>query len=420
MSYWLPLYIWLAVVGMAVLLVAVLLVPLLLFSKGSKSLHDLQKQGKTGEAYQVGQELLRLVQSSLLRKAYNAGYAPLLILQLAQLAHTLGDADAATDWTRRVTDGGYSATYRTMALRQQATWLRAANREGEAQVLEAQALALAESSSGEPSETGANIALSASLLTKRGQFAEALRRIEVARPAASSTEAIGLASQEAAILCAMGRYDEAIAAHNRFQSELETIQENLHKSSIGVIPGMVRKSFLNIRIASELKRIHLCLRAGKVGAAGETWDALPPDVVDDDTEALRYATGAWLFAVRGDEDKARRLLADMPTTNAAKQKTSVQELVGLALFALRDYDAAATQFQIVLTQCAGKPLAQAEAHARLAACYAKQERDDLARAEYEAVIAAGFEEAVFTSEARTQLSRLQNPDAPEPLRLANR
>lgn len=85
--------------------------------------------------------------------------------------------------------------------------------------------------------------------------------------------------------------------------------------------------------------------------------------------------------------------------------------MGRALFALHDHNAAAKQFRSVIAGCAGKPLAQAEHRALLAACYAKREHYNLARAEYEAVIAAGFEEAVFTREARAQLARLKTNNA---------
>lgn len=412
--------------GAVLLFVAVTLVPMLLFYKTMDRVRALEKRGDKETAYQLAQKLLQTTRLPVARKAVGEGFIPLLLLHLGRLAESLGDTDAAVNWTKQVSDSKFDSSYRVMALQHQAMWLRKQNRNEEAHALEDEALNLPVHSNSTKkitaSEATSTDTARSMILFSQGHFQEALEHIKDAWRVADDNRRMGLAGHKAMILRTLGRYDEALAAQQDMEIRFEkmiTPLANPH-SATRQINGMLRKQHQILTMISRLTRIQICLEAGKVGAAGETWGTLPAEVIDDNTEALRYATGAWLFAVRGNTDSARRLITDLPAGSDLEQRTAINALLGRALFALHDYNTAAEQFQAVLTACAGKPLAEAENRALLAACYAKQEKFDLARAEWKAVVAAGFEEAFFTQEARTQLARLQTNDTSEtePMRLS--
>jgi tetratricopeptide (TPR) repeat protein len=243
------------------------------------------------------------------------------------------------------------------------------------------------------------------VLISQGRFSEALKSIDAIWTEGSDPQRIGSAAQRAVIYRALGRYDEALAAQNDMETRYEKLTNPL--STARAMNRAHHKIHQSWNLTSRLTSIGMCLEAGNPGAASEIWYGLPAEVIDEKTEALRYATGAWLFAVRGNEEAARRLIAEQPRGSDPEQQPAILALQGRALFALHDYGAAIERFQMALVACAGRPLAEAETRVLLAVCYAKQEKYDLAMAEYEKVIAAGFEEAVFTQEARAQLARLR-------------
>lgn len=404
-------------VALVLLALAIALLPMLLFFKVMERITTLEQQGDTEAAYRLAQKLVPITRLPFARKAVGEGMLPLLLLQLARLAEASGELEASMDWAKRVSGGEFDSGYQSIALQYQATLLRKQNRDDEAESMEAKALALPtktqldnDTLASKPSlEETAHI----TILYSQGRFHEALGRIDSTSVHASDVQQIALAEKKAIILRSRGDYDDALKAQQEVETRFEAMRSQWSSSftTNTAINTMLRGQHRKALLANRMMRILLCLEGGKIGAASETWDTLPPEVVDGDTEALRYATGAWLFAARGDADTARRLITDLPTGSDGEKQTAIHILIGHAQFALHDYDAAAEQFRNVISACKGKPLAQAENRALLATCYVKQEKYDLARAEYETVIAAGFEEAAFTRQAREQLARLKANDA---------
>lgn len=414
-----------ALFGLALFLIALALLPMLVFHKVMGRVTALEKRGDAEGAYRLAQRLLHVTRPRLVRKAVGKGSIPLLFLQTARLAETLGELNTAMEQARQVSDGAFENSYRSMALQYQAALFRKQNRNMDAEAVEAQALALPVDPENHDAAPGADVGetVRITILYSQGRFCEALERINATSQGASDVQRIAFAEQKAIVFRSMGDYDEALVALQEVETRFEAVRRQWGNSRATntTINALLRKQLLKAVLINRLTRIQLCLGSGKVGAAGETWDGLPAEVVDDDTEELRYATGAWLFAARGNEETARRLLVEMPSiSGAGDRKAEIQALVGRTLFTLRDYDAAAKQFQTAIAGSAGKPLAEAEYRSLFAACHAKQEQFDLARAEWEAVGSAGFEEAAFTQEARTRLARLRANDAAdvEPVRLA--
>lgn len=369
----------------------------------------LKEKGKTEAAYRLARTLIQVARRARVRRSSTDWFLPVLLLRASELAEALGDADAGFRWAEHLLEDGSATSYRAIALQRQAVLRRKQNRNNDARVLEEKALALSAVFKGDNkndsyastwSET-----VGVTVLISHGRFHDALKRIDADWQHTSDPQRVGWAAQRAVIYRAMGRYNEALAAQNDMETRYEKIANP--NSTVRTINQALYKIHKSWNVTSRLTCIGICLDAGNPGAASEIWDALPAEVIDDSTEALRYATGAWLFAVRGNEEAARRLIADQPVGSSPEQQMTIAILQGRALFALCDYGAAIERFQTALVACAGKPLTEAEIRTSLAACYVKQEKYNLAATEYEKVIAAGFEEAWFTQEARTQMARLR-------------
>lgn len=390
------------VIGLALFALAITLLPMMLFFKVMARITALEKCGETEAAYRLAQKLFHVTHLPFARKAVGKGMIPLLLLQMARLAEASGELEAAMDWAKQASSDEFDSGYRSIAWQYQATLLRKQDRNVEAEAIEAHVLSLPPESQSDRNaakpewELGDTARIT--ILYSQGRFREAFERIEAASLHATPIQFLTLAEKKVILFRAQGQHEEALATQQEMETRFETIrgQWSNSRATNTAVNVMLRTHYLKAALASRMMRISLCLESGKVGAAGEVWDALPAEVVDDDTEALRYATGAWLFAARGDGDTARRLITDLPTGSNGANKTAIHALLGRAQFALHDYSAAAEQFQRELASCAGKPLAEAENRVLLAACYAKQEKYDLARVEWEAVVAAGFEEAFFT------------------------
>jgi len=96
------LFVYLAVIIAVLLYVAIRIAPLLLFSKGMQRMRSLEERGSLREAYQVGQKLLKWTGFPIVRQTFSTDYTVALMLHLGRLAHSLGNADTATDWTEQV------------------------------------------------------------------------------------------------------------------------------------------------------------------------------------------------------------------------------------------------------------------------------------------------------------------------------
>lgn len=211
----------------------------------------------------------------------------------------------------------------------------------------------------------------------------------------------------------MGKYDEAIAEQQR-DSENELYASP--KKSIN--PFSVKRDLFDIitqpiteslQVEQILTMIQLCLEAGKFGAASEHWGRVPVSVRSTDTALLCNATGAWLAATQGNGAKANKLIANALAEKPEKESTVPQigYAVAHAYLALHDYENASKQLRTLIQNNANEPLLQAEYRTLLGQCYQGQENSEAAQSEYEQVVAAGFEEAAFTSTARTRLAQIQ-------------
>lgn len=388
--------------------------PFLLFFLATTYADSLGARGKYHKAYRFSRAVYYFTDIPLLR-LWIGKFHYLQLRQLSELAGKVGDQGAAMDWLRLATEARFAPSERINALSALATFLRKQNRVNEAEATEAEALAIVPDGSG-PKGTAQKLAeesahteaAQAGLLMRQGRLTEALARFDHALESSDKHSYLAEAGQVAA-LRQLGRYYEAIAIHDasgrKHHEKMERILTQPSQDS--KIRDSLRGALAQVQTSNLLTHVSLLLEAGKPDAAQECWDRLPA-TMDDVTRAVRHAVGAWLSATRGDADGAKAQIrkAEATLNRHENIRQAVTFTLARAEFALQEYSPAAERLEALVRHTGHLPLDQTEYRALLAEAYAKLGRTDEARAEYERVIAAGFDEAVFTQTARQALEEL--------------
>jgi tetratricopeptide (TPR) repeat protein len=397
--------------------------PFLLFFLATTYADSLGVRGKYHKAYRFSRAVYYFTDIPLLR-LWVGKFHYLQLRQLSELAGKIGDRGGALDWLRLAAEPHFAPSERINALAALATLLRKQNRRQEAEAAEEEALAIVPAENG-PKRTGQKIteepsdieAAQAGVLIRQGRFTEALARLDHALKSSDKHAYLAEAGQVAA-LRQLGRYDESIAIHEASgRKHYERMERILTQpSQDSKILDSLRGALAQVQTSNLLTHISLLLEAGKPDAARECWNRLPA-TMDDATRATRHAVGAWLCATQGDADGAKAQIRKAEATLNRHEDTrqAVTFTLARAEFTLREYASAAERLEALVRDTGHLPLAQAEYRTLLASTHAKMGRTDAAHAEYGRVIAAGFEEAVFTRTARAELAGLADskPDSSE-------
>ncbi|MBC8137942.1 MAG: hypothetical protein H8F28_18845 [Fibrella sp.] len=418
---------WIILIGATAMGIAyVAFIPLFWFIKESHKVSMLDMRGEYEEAYRINQKLYRLATIPIIGRIF--GNQSVMLLSLSRYSEKMGDFDAAMEYAHTGMLNP-STPLRMAAMQQVASLLRQQGKREEADVLEERAIAAVPTPDkshsvgrGFASEMASTLSTRAALMMNKGHFAEALAALDRSAQVSDPTHRDLTLSHRAQTLRLMGRYDEAIALQKPVPESFKQFRDQLRSPdpATGTLRKELNKSLQVAEVAALLFSVQICLEAGRTGAASEYYEQLPVSAPMDIAPCC-YAVGAWLNAAQGKETEARsriaQTLAELP---ASSFDTEVNRYLANAYFALHDYSKAADVWRELIAGSPELSLSQSEFRARLAASYARMEQFDLASAEYEGVIAAGFEEAAFTHEARTQLARLRANDATdsEPVRLS--
>ncbi|MBC8138977.1 MAG: hypothetical protein H8F28_24135 [Fibrella sp.] len=396
--------------------------PFLLFFLSTTYAEHLEARGKYHQSYRFSRAVYYFTDIPLLR-LWIGKFHYLQLRALSERAAKIGNQTAALDWLRDASDARFSSSERVHALAQLATLLRKQNRTGEAEAAETEALAIVPDRTRRKErftlsdEDGASTrSAQAGILTGQGRFAQALALLDQSSTPDLYRTPLIFTAQRSTIFRYLGRYDEAIAEYVRHAQEWAELTDKIlsRSTSNTVVDARIHESFQDYDAITVLPGVELYLEAGQTEAASELWSRLPV-AASPTTRALRHAVGAWLSAVRGDRDAAKSQMTQAESAPIRDETTrhTVSHTLARAESAMQDYPRAAERWESLVQNSAHTPLAKAEYRVSLAASYAQMGRVADARVQYEQVIAAGFEEAVFTQKARAELSGLpaDSPDA---------
>lgn len=386
--------------------------PFLLFYLATMYSNHLATRGKYHQAYRFNRAVYDFTDIPLLR-LWLGKFHYFQLRELGERAQKIGNKAAALDWLRLAAETRFTPSERVHALTALATLLRKQDRKLEAEAAEAEALAIVPDAKGPvghrrsfAEETAATRVAQAGVLIGQGRFDEALVLLGQASGLTDGPR-FEYSGERVNALRLCGKYDEALTVQETYEQDRQTRMGRLlatptkHEKTNTVLRTMedhARTHYLTTRVA-------LYLEMGNTDAAGEHWRTLP-EIMEDLTRAVRHAAGAWLSAAQGDADAANTQIAKAESAPAREDYT--KQIVGYFLaraeMALKDYPPAAERLEKLVETLAHIPLAQAEYRALLGVCYTEMGRIADARIQYEQVIAAGFEEAVFTRKARTELA----------------